>query len=159
MIQSCRRVVATLTIACLLAAALPVQAEAIDLTRYRGKVVVVDFWASWCAPCRQSFPWLNAMQSKYGRDGLVVIGVNVDRVRAEADRFLRDVPATFEIAYDPDGSLATQYDVPGMPTSYVFDTSGKLVGKHVGFRNASRTEREAEIQKLLGVAHSVAAER
>ena len=67
-------------------------ADGLDLERFRGKVVVVDFWASWCAPCRQSFPWLNEMQAKYGSAGLVVIAVNVDRERAEAERFLREVP-------------------------------------------------------------------
>lgn len=127
-------------------------ADTLDISRFRGKVVVVDFWASWCEPCRHSFPWLNAMQAKYADRGLVVIGVNVDRVRADADRFLRDVPAAFEIVYDPGGSLATRYEVPGMPSSYVFGPAGELVGQHIGFRNALREEREAELQKLLSSA-------
>jgi hypothetical protein len=75
--------------------------------------------------------------------------VNVDHERAEADRFLRDVPATFRIVYDPAGTLATRYDVPGMPSSYVIGPNGDIVGRHVGFRNAARAEREAELQKLL----------
>jgi cytochrome c biogenesis protein CcmG/thiol:disulfide interchange protein DsbE len=124
-------------------------ADTLDLPRLRGKVVLVDFWASWCRPCRQSFPWLNAMQSKYADRGLVVIGVNVDRDRAEADRFLRDVPAAFRIVYDPAGTLASKYDLPGMPVSYVIGPKGEVVGRHVGFRNALRAEREAELQKLL----------
>ena len=130
-------------------------AESLDLAAYRGKIVLVDFWASWCAPCRHSFPWLNEMQAKYGARGLVVIGVNVDREHADAERFLRDVPARFSIVYDPSGALATTYEVPGMPTSFVFGPDGKLVGKHIGFQQSSRTEREAELQKLLPpVAHS-----
>lgn len=132
-----------------------VQAENdLHLDRFRGKVVLVDFWASWCVPCRQSFPWLNAMQAKYADRGLVIIGVNVDREHADAQRFLREVPAGFAILYDPSGSLAAQYEVPGMPSSYVFDPAGKLIGKHIGFRNASRAEREAEIEKLLPAAKS-----
>lgn len=126
--------------------------DTLDISRFRGKVVVVDFWASWCEPCRHSFPWLNAMQAKYADRGLVVIGVNVDRVRTDADRFLRDVPAAFEIVYDPDGSLASRYEVPGMPSSYVFGPAGELVGQHIGFRNSLREEREAELQKLLSSA-------
>src|SRR4051812_16001142 len=101
------RRLASFILACLaLTATAADTAGALDLARYRGKVVLVDFWASWCEPCRHSFPWLNAMQAKYADRGLVVIGVNVDRERADADRFLRDVPAKFQIVYDPEGTLA-----------------------------------------------------
>jgi cytochrome c biogenesis protein CcmG, thiol:disulfide interchange protein DsbE len=124
----------------------------LDLARYRGRVVLIDFWASWCAPCRQSFPWLNEMQAKYGERGLTVIGVNVDRERTEAERFLQQTPARFEIVYDPDGSLAERYELPGMPSTYVFGPNGELVGRHIGFRNAVREEREAELQRLLSEA-------
>jgi cytochrome c biogenesis protein CcmG, thiol:disulfide interchange protein DsbE len=123
-------------------------AELLDLAQLRGKVVLVDFWASWCEPCRHSFPWLNEMQAKYG-DRLVVIGVNVDRERADADRFLAQVPAHFKVIYDPQGELASQYDVMGMPSSFVFDTSGTLVDQHIGFRKAQRVEREEQLRKLL----------
>jgi thiol-disulfide isomerase/thioredoxin len=139
-------------IACALLTPITQAANDLHLDRFPGKVVLVDFWASWCVPCRQSFPWLNAMQAKYADHGLVVIGVNVDREQADAQRFLREVPAGFEIVYDPTGSLAAQYEVPGMPCSYVFDPDGKLIGRHIGFRNASRAEREAEIEKLLSAA-------
>jgi cytochrome c biogenesis protein CcmG, thiol:disulfide interchange protein DsbE len=135
-----------------LSAAAADTADALDLARFRGKVVLVDFWASWCEPCRHSFPWLNTMQSKYADRGLVVIGVNVDRERAAAERFLRDVPAAFQIVYDPAGTLASQYDLPGMPVSYVIGPKGEIVGHHVGFRDALRAEREAELQKLLETA-------
>lgn len=124
------------------------RADGLDLDQYRGKVVVVDFWASWCAPCRRSFPWLNEIQSKY-RDRVVVIGVNVDRNQAEAAQFLRDVPATFSMIYDPDGKLAAHYDVPGMPTSFIFDAQGKLVAKHIGFRSSDIAAREQELRELL----------
>ena len=122
--------------------------QPLDLAQHRGKVVLVDFWASWCEPCRHSFPWLNEMQAKYG-ERLVIIGVNVDRERADAKRFLSQVPAQFQLIYDPAGELATQYEVMGMPSSYVFDTSGKLVDKHIGFRKALRAEREAQLRQLL----------
>ena len=73
----------------------------------------------------------------------------MDRDRADADRFLRDVPAEFQIVYDPAGTLAARYDLPGMPVSYVIGPQGDIVGRHLGFRNALREEREAELQKLL----------
>lgn len=123
-------------------------AESLDLAQHRGKVVLVDFWASWCEPCRHSFPWLNEMQAKYG-NRLVIIGVNVDRQRADADRFLSQVPARFHVIYDPAGQIAAKYDLMGMPSSYVFDVSGTLVDKHIGFRKALRAERETQLQKLL----------
>lgn len=76
----------------------------------------MDFWASWCEPCRVSFPWLNEMQAKYG-ERLVVIGVNVDRERADASRLLTQAPAQFHIMYDPESKLASSYEVMGMPSS------------------------------------------
>lgn len=131
--------------------------DALDLSRYRGSIVVVDFWASWCAPCRQSFPWLNEMQARYRDRGLVVVGVNVDRERTEADRFLHDVPARFEIVYDSDASLAQRYQLPGMPGSFVFGPTGELLSTHIGFRDGQRAEREAELVDLL--ARHVASRR
>lgn len=141
---------------CVLLACLALNAAAaepkLDLAEFRGKVVLVDFWASWCAPCRQSFPWLNDMQAKYAARGLVVIGVNVDREREQAEGFLRKTPAEFEILYDPEGSLAAHYEVPGMPSSYLFGPDGQLIGRHIGFRTSAREEREAELVRLLPAA-------
>jgi thiol-disulfide isomerase/thioredoxin len=123
--------------------------ESLDLTRHRGRVVIVDFWASWCKPCRQSIPWLNTMRERYGASGLTIIGVNVDAERADADRFLRDVPIEFEIVFDPKGDLARQFKVQGMPSSYVFDRAGKMVETHLGFRDAKKAENEATLRNLL----------
>jgi thioredoxin-like negative regulator of GroEL len=112
-------------------------------------VVIVDFWASWCKPCRQSIPWLNTMRRRYGDSGLTIIGVNVDAERGAADHFLRDVPIEFEIVFDPQGELAKQFKVRGMPSSYVFDRSGKLVQTHLGFRDAEKAQNEAALKTLL----------
>jgi thiol-disulfide isomerase/thioredoxin len=136
-------------LACLAPMALAADAPPLDLAQLRGKVVIVDFWASWCVPCRQSFPWLNEMQAKYRDRGLVVIGVNVDSDHAEAERFLQKTPADFQIVYDPDGALAAQYQVQGMPSSYVIGRDGQQVGVHIGFRNGMREQREAELQRWL----------
>jgi len=122
---------------------------ALDLSRYRGKVVVVDFWASWCKPCRESIPWLNQMRARHGARGLVIVGVNVDAERADADRFLRDIPVEFEVIFDPTGVLATQFELRGMPGTFVYDRNGKLVSTYFGFRGKQRAEHEAELESLL----------
>lgn len=121
----------------------------LNLEKLRGSVVVIDFWASWCQPCRRSIPWLNEMRARYGKQGLVVIGVNVDARQGDAARFLREVPADFDIVYDPAGKLAEQYHVPGMPASFVYDRSGHLAEQHLGFREADRAPYEDTLQKLL----------
>jgi cytochrome c biogenesis protein CcmG, thiol:disulfide interchange protein DsbE len=124
----------------------------LDLAAYRGQVVVVDFWASWCKPCRASIPWLNQMRSRYGELGLVIIGVNVDAKRADADRFLRDVPAEFKLIFDSKGALAQQFGLRAMPSTYVYDRSGKLVRTHYGFRENRRQEHETALAALLSAS-------
>ncbi|NOX43585.1 MAG: TlpA family protein disulfide reductase [Gammaproteobacteria bacterium] len=120
-----------------------------QLEDFRGRVVYVDFWASWCAPCRKSFPWLNEMQQKYADKGLTIIGVNVDKKRSLADSFLKNNPAEFPIVYDPDGELASKYKLVGMPSAYLIDKQGVIQHNHVGFRPSKKMAYEASIQKLL----------
>ena len=124
-------------------------AHALDLAEYRGKVVIVDFWASWCVPCRQSFPWFNAMHEEYGDDGLVILGVNTNDEAEEAQQFLEEFPAKFEIVYDPEGQLAQDFGVVAMPSSYVFSRDGELDTRHLGFLRSRRDEYEAVIQRLI----------
>lgn len=121
----------------------------LQLAAHRGKVVYLDFWASWCAPCRRSFPWMNAMQDKHGAAGLVVLGVNVDQQRADADRFLAQVPARFAIAYDPQGTSPRLYAIRAMPSSVLIDREGRVVVVHAGFRDEERDELEAKIRAAM----------
>ena len=132
-----------------LAVSAPQPGSQLDLAEYRGKVVVLDFWASWCVPCRRSFPWLNAMQQKYADDGLVVVGVNVDQEPESAAAFLADYPASFQIAYDTEGRLAKQYAVQGMPSSFVIGRDGKRKAEHLGFKVKRQDEYEAAIVAAL----------
>jgi cytochrome c biogenesis protein CcmG/thiol:disulfide interchange protein DsbE len=120
-----------------------------DLTEFKGKVVVLDFWASWCVPCRRSFPWMNSMQEKYGDSGLVIIGVNMDSDAADAKSFLQAYPAEFKIVNDPDGDLAREYEVIAMPSSYIFDRNGVLVTRHLGFKVKRQDEYEAILLETL----------
>jgi len=120
-----------------------------DLSEYKNRVVYLDFWASWCGPCRKSFPWLNSMQEKYRDQGLVVIGINLDRDINTAKKFINYVPAHFLLYSDPQGQLAKQYQLVGMPSSFIFSGDGKLEEKHVGFSKSKTDAYEANIVKLL----------
>lgn len=143
--------VAALSVVALSSMSVDARAEtALDLSEYDGKVVVLDFWASWCVPCRRSFPWMNEMQKKYGDDGLVIIGVNMDADAGEASVFLNDYPADFKIIYDPDGNLAREYDVIAMPSSYIIGRDGKRVTRHLGFKVKQQDEYEALLVETLG---------
>jgi len=114
-----------------------------------GKVVLVDFWASWCGPCLRSFPWMNELQQRHAGEGLVIVAVNLDQDRALADAFLKKLPARFRVEYDPAGQVATRFGVQAMPTSFLIDRRGQVRARHAGFRDALRTEREHQIQQLL----------
>ncbi len=116
----------------------------------KAKVIWVDFWASWCAPCRRSFPWLNDMQHKYGDEGFEIVAINVDKDRKLADEFLDQTPADFTVRYDPTGKLAAKFDVQAMPSSFLLDASGKVIGRHLGFKLADTDTYEEQIRKALG---------
>jgi thiol-disulfide isomerase/thioredoxin len=120
-----------------------------DLGELKGKVVLVDFWASWCVPCRHSFPWMNEMQKKYGAQGLQIIGVNLDDDKKAADKFLRETPASFTLKFDPAGTLARKFDVQTMPSSYLLDASGNVIAKHFGFKLTEADAYEAQIKTAL----------
>ena len=122
---------------------------AVSLAPLRGRVVYVDFWASWCTPCRRSFPWMNEMQARYGKDGLVIVGVNVDKRLADAERFLRDTPASFTIAFDSEGKTPVAYDVKAMPSAFLVDRRGVVTAVEEGFRDEQRNDVEARIRALL----------
>jgi thiol-disulfide isomerase/thioredoxin len=114
-----------------------------------GRVVWVDFWASWCVPCRRSFPWLNSMQRKYGPAGLQIIAVNLDKDRALADGFLAEVPAEFSLRFDPSAALAKDFGVQAMPSSYLIDASGNVLASHFGFKTAETGDYERAIAAAL----------
>ena len=124
--------------------------DTVSLERLRGKVVYVDFWASWCGPCRRSFPWMNEMHRKYGGNGLAIVAINVDKKRADAERFLSQVPAAFTIVYDMPGATPTAYAVKGMPSSYLIDAAGRIVAVEQGFREERAAELEAQVRAMIG---------
>ena len=128
---------------------LPTTHGTLTLADLKGKVVYLDFWASWCPPCRKSFPWMNEMERRYGDKGLSVVAVNLDKRHNLAKKFLNEVPAKFTVAYDPQGKVAESYHVPGMPSSFIIDRFGKIQAVHIGFRDEDTTDLEETLRSTL----------
>ena len=120
-----------------------------SLAELKGQVVYLDFWASWCKPCRKSFPWMNKMQGKYAKQGLQIIAINLDTEPALAKAFLDKIPATIPIIYDPEGNIARSYELVGMPSSYLIDKNGHIRSTHKGFFNNKVNQYEQELVSLL----------
>ena len=116
----------------------------------KGKVVMVDFWASWCGPCKETFPEMNELQKKYGDQGLVIISVNEDEESSDMQDFLKLNPATFTVVRDPAQKLVTEAGAQTMPSSFMLDATGKVRFTHSGFHGAgTRKQYEQEIESLL----------
>lgn len=114
-----------------------------------GKVVIVDFWASWCAPCKQELPALEKLHQKYKDKGLVVIGVSVDSDHDKAQALAKSLKLSFQSTHDGDHAIAEQFDPPRMPSSYVIDAKGVVRHVHEGFRAGDEAAIEREIRALL----------
>ncbi len=123
--------------------------EQVSLNEFEGKVVYVDFWSSWCGPCRKSFPWMNQMHAKYQQQGLAVVAINLDVELSLAQQFLQDFPAEFTVRYDPDSEVARLFALKGMPSSFIFNRQGELVQQHTGFNLDKLEQYEQELVELL----------
>ncbi len=146
-----QRFISILLLSFLAWSATPAWAETsqLDFAPHKGKVVYIDFWASWCIPCLQSFPWMQAMHEKYSKQGLVIIAINLDHDRAKADAFLKKFKPTFTQMFDPKGKLAEEYKVLSMPYSFLVDRSGTPRLEHIGFFKSKISSYEKEIVDLL----------
>ena len=120
-----------------------------NLAKLQGKVVYLDFWASWCVPCRASFPWMAEIKHKYGPKGLEVVAVNLDKDRALADAFLEGREINFVIAFDESGKSAERYDLRGVPGSYLIGRDGSIQASHMGFRDKDKSKLESVIRIQL----------
>lgn len=123
----------------------------VSLRRLAGKVVLIDFWASWCEPCKQELPELQKLQQEYAAKGVVIVAVNLDQRRENAEQLSRRLGLTLTVALDPDGSVASTYDPPKMPSSYVVDRGGVVRFVHAGF------DGRGDIAKLRGELDSLLA--
>jgi thiol-disulfide isomerase/thioredoxin len=116
----------------------------------KGKILLVDFWASWCAPCRLAFPALKDIAEKYKDKGVLVIGVSIDEEKADMDAFVRKTAPNFTIVRDDKATLADQLNVPTMPSTYLVDGEGKIAAIHAGFEGEATVKKYiAEIERLL----------
>ena len=119
------------------------------ILKHQGKVIYLDFWASWCGPCRKSFPWLNRIKAKYQDQEFTIISINLDANRALADKFLQETPADFAVVYDPKGKLAKHFNIQGMPSSILIGRDGHIKKSHAGFFNKKIPQYQQEIELLL----------
>ena len=121
----------------------------VNLNKFKGKVVYLDFWASWCEPCKESFPWLRELKENYEGKGFEVVAINLDKERALADEFLKVMDVNFVVAFDESGDTASRYNLKGMPSSYLIGRDGKLYASHIGFREKDKAKLEQGIKQLL----------
>ncbi len=124
----------------------------IRVADYKGKVVYLDFWASWCPPCRESFPFMNELQREFGDKGLQIIAVSVDKVPDDARRFLARYPAQFTAVLDSTWTCPSSYLLQGMPTTYIIDRSGVIRVVQIGFREGDKTGIRRQLLELLNEA-------
>lgn len=120
-----------------------------DSVQTPGQFVYVDFWASWCPPCKKAFPWMSIMHSAFKREDLNIIAVCLDRDVSKGVRFVEESKAPFPIIYDPKGELAKLFEIGGMPTSFLFDRSRHIISKHTGFTENDGRLLEREWRELL----------
>jgi len=121
----------------------------VSLTQYHGQVVMINFWASWCGPCRQEMPLLESIYKKYNKLGFTLLGVNVEPDSQAADDWLKATPVTFPILYDKESKVSKLYDVAGMPSTVIIDRRGKLRMLHRGYKPGDENEYLDSIRSLI----------
>ncbi len=120
------------------------------LSDYKGQVIWLDFWASWCGPCRHEFPWLEKQNEKFSKNGFRVLAVSVDEEVRDMSRFLEQMSTSFPVFHDPRGEVAEYFGIKGMPSGVLIDRTGRVVKKHTGFRQQDAASLEELIATVLG---------
>jgi thiol-disulfide isomerase/thioredoxin len=121
----------------------------VSLAQYKGQVVMINFWASWCGPCRQEMPLLESIYKKYNKMGFTLLGVNVEPDSQAANEWLKATPVSFPILYDKDSKVSKLYDVAGMPCTVIIDRGGKLRVLHRGYKPGDENEYLDSIRSLI----------
>jgi len=125
------------------------QGKNVRLSDLRGQVVLINFWATWCGPCRQEMPLLDDIHDKYRKVGFTVVAVNIDQDRKQAAAMGRSLKFRAPILFDDDQKVSRQYDLQGMPSTFIVDRNGKIRYVHVGFKRGYERNYEAEVKALL----------
>jgi peroxiredoxin len=126
------------------------EGKEISLADYRGKIVFVDFWASWCSPCRESLPLYDKLAADFGADDFAIIAINLDETEGDARKFMAQHPVKYTIVQNPQGDIPKAFGVSGMPSSYLIDRDGTIRQRHIGFSKKDVDLLRAEVTKLLG---------
>jgi thiol-disulfide isomerase/thioredoxin len=121
----------------------------LSLSDLKGQVVLINFWASWCGPCRQEMPILEQLYKKYKAAGFTLLGVNVEPKSGDAEGFLKSTPVSFPILFDPDSKVSRLYEVSGMPSTVILDRSGKVRYIHHGYKPGEESEYLDQIRTLV----------
>jgi thiol-disulfide isomerase/thioredoxin len=122
----------------------------LSLADMKGKVVLVDFWASWCGPCRQSLPLYNKLRAEFPRQDFDIVAINLDEDVADAKTFLTQHPVEYTALQNPQGDIAKAFDLKGMPSSYLVDRDGVVRATHVGFDSKDIDGLRTQIAELTG---------
>ncbi len=121
----------------------------IRLEELKGEVVMLNFWASWCGPCRQEMPLMNEIFAKYEGLGFTILAVNVDEDQSDADRFLKAVPVDFPVVYDASSEVSELYSVDAMPTTVMIDRNGNKRFSHRGYKPGYENEYTNQVKQLI----------
>jgi len=121
----------------------------IKLSELRGQVVMINFWASWCGPCRQEMPLLDQLYQRYQPMGFTLLGVNVEEDSGAADKILKEIPVSFPVLYDNKSKVSESYQVQAMPSTFLIDRDGKLRYLHKGYRPGTEEDYQKQIRELI----------
>jgi len=121
----------------------------VSLSELRGEVVMINFWATWCGPCREEMPHLEALHQRYQDLGFTLLGVNVEQDSRLSDKFLAETPVTFDILFDPENRVSELYDVIAMPSTVLVDREGNLRFIHHGYKAGYESEYQSQVRALL----------
>jgi peroxiredoxin len=121
----------------------------VSLDEFKGQVVLINFWASWCGPCRQEMPLLEELHQRYASLGFTLLGINVEEDSALADNFLQSMPVNFPILFDQTNSVSKAYDVIAMPTTVILDREGLVRFVHYGYEAGYENDYQDQVRTLI----------